>query len=150
MLKITVIAAGTSGFVIGDSSEGRVAGAGMINNMMPQFDAAVRTVQAFRAESVQNLKAPTNDEYNESTVLSPEVTYGFDSEDDKAQFILSLQENVPPVATVEFQVGETPFYLINAKIRPITVVEEYEVSITLRYQISGGKITTRLPAAART
>jgi hypothetical protein len=143
--KITILT-GTSGFVIGDNSVARGAGSKVINQFLPQFDAAVRTVQAFRAPSVQNLKAPTNDEYNESTVFAPEITYEFESGSQKAAFLFGLRKKVPAVANVEFVAEGTRWYLLNAKLRPITTVEEYEVSITLRWTISGGILETSLPA----
>lgn len=152
MLKIALLpnTSGFSGYTLGDNSLPRGPGSKDINNLLPAFDAMVRERHGFRAPAVEPLPQ-TALTYNESTVLTPEIEYGFSTsgggEDEKAAFILGLQNNVPPVATVEFTVGQTRWYLINARLRPITVVQEWMVAIRLRFNISGGRLTSTLPAA---
>lgn len=148
MLRMTVIGAtGRPAFVIGDNTLSRGPGSKAINTLTPSMDALVQTVATHRSQSVVNV-ARDEDTYNESTTLNPEVAYGFETEDEKARFLMDLQRQVPPVATVEIQVGQTKWYLVNAKLRPISVVEEYEVAVTLRWTISGGKLLGALPDAS--
>lgn len=149
MLKITLLPDGDgySGFELGNNALPRGPGTKDINNFLPSLDAVVRERRAFRGAAVENLPQESGT-FLESFVLNPEIEYGFANEDAKAAFILELQKNVPPVANVELLVGNSRFYLLNARLRPppIVTVMELETALRLRFTISGGLIVTDLPA----
>lgn len=147
MLAIRLLADGDgyAGFELGNNSLSRGPGTKDINNFLPGYDASVQSVNYLGAAALRNIAR--KDQFGETVTLNPEINYGFATENDKAAFLLALQANVPAVATVQITVGATDFYLIDAKLRPIRTVQEWETAIILQFTISGGIFAQGLSAS---
>lgn len=121
---------------IADDAIARGPGSKLVQSWGPELDAMVQTAPGFRAKAMKNVRRG-DDTYNKSTRYNVVVAYEFASEDEVALFVRSLSE-LPAVSTVQFSVNDVTWYLVDAKIAPITTVLENGHTLVLSFSISGG------------
>lgn len=141
--RITILSSdqGTPAFVLADNFASlRGPGSKVWQRGAPAFDAAVQTARYTEGDEPENF-----DRQNETTDWTVEVAYEFATLGDAYAFAAQLQKKVPRVANVKFELSGNTFYLANARLRPMTPVEDLGVTLIYRFNISGGLLLTKLP-----
>lgn len=132
---------GGQAVVIGDDALGRGVGCKLVLSLRTRFDAAVQ-----RADFTRGAAPTLFDREQETADIVCDVVYIFASLNACDDFILGLQAAVPRHGTLTISTtGETGTQtrtLSGCWCRPVEVLDQIGVSATVRYQFSGGKITT--------
>lgn len=128
--------------VLGDDNLPRGAGSKLILELRGRFDAVADRVNYVRGVSPENF-----DRLNETTTIVADVAYEFGSIEECSQFVMDLGNTIPRMGRVRVTTatgtGATTRYLSNAWCRPVEVVEQSGVSCVVRYNFTGGKVTTK-------
>lgn len=140
-VEVMPAANGDQPFAIGDSSLGRGVGCRMLEEGAPSFDAIVQTQPYFESDAPENL-----DRYNDTTDWSVTAVYTLATFEEARIFARELQKRVPRVGTVRYTFDQMVCYLVDAKLRPITLVRDEGCTLIYRFNISGGLLLDSLPA----
>ena len=127
-------------FLVGDNSENPVSGRGFITDISPQYDAIVEMVPLSQGET-----PATFDRENETTQLTARVDYGFDSEGERDDFMIDLQNNVPRRGHVYVGMSNSAWWIPNAKCRPIQATAIGEVACIVNFSFEGQKMQRNRP-----